>query len=287
MKRVKMFFVVIVAVTLTACSAGISLYSPQEQVQIGQQLDKEIRANTKDYPIDSRNAAVKDYINKNILQPIVNSPAVKYRGVFPFQIEIIQNDSVINAFAIPGGYLYIYTGLLKYIDSEAALAGVIAHEVAHAEHEHASKRMFDAQLLQAGSALLLKDSSPELLKIGAQLGAYGWLMKNSRTDEDQADNSSFQYLKSTKFYPGGVKFMFEKMKDDGAISSKDAKNQGFLGALLRGAEGFFASHPDPIDRIDVINKTIQEAGIPLKTYKSKDKDLFKAEYDKNIRKKLK
>lgn len=275
------------AAIITACSAGISLYSPQEQVEIGKQLDKEIRANPKDYPIDPRDASVKDYITKNILQPILNSPAVKYKGLFPYQLEIIRKDSVINAFATPGGFIYVYTGLLKYIDSEAALAGVIAHEIAHAEHEHASKRMFDAQLLQAGGALVLKESSPELLKIGAQLGAYGWLMKNSRTDEDQADNSSFQYLKSTKFYPGGVKFMFEKMKDDGAISAKDAKNQSFLGALLRGAEGFFASHPDPIDRIEVINKTIKEAGLPLKTYKSNDKDVFKAEYEKNIKKKLK
>lgn len=280
MKKLKMFFSVLLVITLTACSAGISLYSPQEQVEIGKQLDKEIRSNPKEYPIDQRDAAVKDYIDKKIFRPIVESPAVKYKGVFPYQLEIIHNDSVVNAFATPGGFIYVYTGLLKFIDSEAALAGVLAHEIAHAEYEHSSKRMFDAQLLQAGSSLLLKDSSPELLKIGVALGANGWLMKNSRTDEDQADKGSFDYLRSTRFYPGGVKFMFEKMKDDGAVSASSAKG------LLKGLNTFFASHPDPIERIEVTNKRIKEAGIQLKTYKDKDKDVFKAEYDKNIKKKL-
>jgi beta-barrel assembly-enhancing protease len=257
-------------IALTACSAGISLYSPQEQVEIGKQIDKEIRANPKEYPIDQRDAAVKDYIDKKIFRPIVESPAVKYRGVFTYQLEIIHKDSVINAFAVPGGYVYVYTGLLKYVDSEAALAGVLAHEIAHCENEHASKRMFDAQLLQTGSALLLKDSSPELLKIGLSLGTNGWLMKNSRKDEDQADECSFNYLRATRFYPGGVKFMFEKMKDDGAVSAKTGSKQNALATLLKGAEVFFASHPDPIERIDVTNKRLSDAGIPLKTYKNSD-----------------
>lgn len=286
MKRLKLFFSFILIITLTACSAGISLYSPQQQVEIGKQVDKEIRSNPKEYPIDQKDAAVKDYIDKKIFRPILESPAIKYRTVFPYQLEIIHNDSVINAFATPGGYVYVYTGLLKYIDSEAALAGVLAHEIAHAENEHSSKRMFDAQLLQTGSSLLLKENSPQLLKIGLSLGANGWLMKNSRSDEDQADKYSFDYLKSTRFYPGGVKFLFEKMKDDGAITSKEGSGKNLLSAVLKGAEGFFASHPDPIERIEVTNKRIKDAGIQLKTYKDKDKDIFKAEYDKNIKKKL-
>lgn len=286
MKQLKLALYFVVIVTMTACSAGISLYSPQEQVQLGQQLDKEIRSNPKEYPIDKNDAAVKDYIDKKIFRPIVESPAIKYRGVFPYQLEIIHKDSVINAFATPGGYVYVYTGLLKYIDSEAALAGVLAHEIAHAENEHASKRMFDAMGVQMLAGFVVNEKSPQWQQILAGLGANGWIMKNSRSDEDQADKYSFDYLKNTRFYPGGVKFMFEKMKDDGAVSPKATGKQSFLGALLKGAEGFFASHPDPIERIDVINQTIKNAGLPLKTYKNSDKDIFKAEYDKNIKKKL-
>ncbi len=282
MKTIKTLLLSVIVFTLTACSAGISLYSPQEQVQIGKQLDQEIRANPKEYPIDKRDAQVRDYIDKNIFRPILASPAIKYRNVFPYQLEIIHNDSVINAFATPGGYVYVYTGLLKYIDSEAALAGVLAHEIGHAENEHASKRMFDAMLLQTGSSLLVKDSSPELLKIGVALGAQGWIMKNSRKDEDQSDQVSFEYLKSTKFYPGGVKFMFEKMRDDGSV----AAGGGSGNALVKALKFFTDSHPDPIKRIDVINSKIKESGMPLKTYKNSDKDIFKSEYDKNIKKKL-
>ena len=57
------------------------------------------------------------------------------------QIEIINNPDVLNAFAIPGGYIYLYTGLLLYLDSEAALAGVIAHEIAHVEERHSTQRL--------------------------------------------------------------------------------------------------------------------------------------------------
>lgn len=286
MKNLRLAFSVIIIVTLTACSAGISLYTPQEQVAIGKQLDTEIRSNPKEYPIDKGDAAVKDYIDKKIFRPILESPAVKYKTVFNYQLEIIHRDDVINAFATPGGYVYVYTGLLKYIDSESALAGILAHEIAHAENEHASKRMFDAMALQGLTSLVINEKSSQILQIGAALGINGWIMKNSRTDEDQSDQCSFDYLRSTRFYPGGVKFMFEKLKDDGAVSSKSAGDKNILSAIVKGAEIFFASHPEPIERIAVTDKRLTDAKIPLKTYKSNDKDMFKADYDKNIKKKL-
>lgn len=286
MKRFRITVFIIALLGITACSAGIALYSPQEQVEIGKQIDKEIRANPKQYPIDPGDAAAKEYIDKKIFRPIIESPTVKYKGVFPYRLEIIHNDSIINAFAVPGGFVYVYTGLLKYIDSEAALAGVLAHEIAHAENEHAAKRMFDARLLQTGSAMLIKDSSPEFLKIGAALGINGWILANSRADEDQADDYSVSYLKSTRFYPGGVKLMFEKLKDDGAITPQNAKKRGFLGVLGDAAKMFTATHPEPVERIEVINQRLKNEGIPIKTYKNTDKDIFKAEYEKNIKKKL-
>jgi beta-barrel assembly-enhancing protease len=286
MKRIRLFVYMVIIAALTACSAGISLYTPQEQVQIGKQLDQEIRSNPKEYPITKDDSAVKDYIDKKIFRPILESPAVKYRTTFPYQLEIIHRDDVINAFATPGGYIYVYTGLLKYIDSESALAGILAHEIAHAENEHSSKRMFDAMALQGVASLFLKEGSSELLKTGVALGANGWLMKNSRTDEDESDKCSFNYLRTTRFYPGGVKFMFEKLKDDGAASSKSSNDKSILSTLVKGAESFFASHPEPIERIEVTNSRLTEAKIQLKTYKSNDKDMFKADYDKNIKKKL-
>lgn len=286
MKRLRISLYLILIITLTACSAGISLYSPQEQAAIGKQLDAEIRNNQKEYPIYRGDSSVKDYIDKKIFRPILESPAIKYRTAFPYQIEIIHRDDVINAFAAPGGYIYVYTGLLKYIDSEAALAGILAHEIAHAENEHSSKRMFDAMALQGVTSLLINEKSSDLLKIGAALGANGWLMNNSRKDEDESDKYSFEYLKSTRFYPGGVKFMFEKLRDDGAASSKSSDNKNILNAIVKGAESFFASHPEPIERIEVTNNRLLEAKIPLKTYKNTDKDIFKVEYDKYIKKKL-
>ena len=77
---------------------------------------------------------MKEYVSGLGNYVVNNSSYIKYKNVFPYKIEIIQDDSTVNAFCIPGGYIYVYTGLIKFLNNEAALTGVIAHEIAHAEN---------------------------------------------------------------------------------------------------------------------------------------------------------
>src|SRR3989339_869067 len=150
---------------------------------------------------------------QKIFQPILQSPDVLYKNVFKYNLEIIKNDTILNAFAVPGGPVYVSTGLLKYLDSEAALAGVLGHEIAHAERRHATNRMTKQMGIQMLTQLVLGQNPSQTAMIASNLFVGLAFLANSRADEDEADRYSIDYLKDTRFYPGSVKFFFEEMRD--------------------------------------------------------------------------
>ena len=264
-------------VVISACSAiqSLNIFPVQQDVGLGTQFALELQKSPKDYP-PYNNPKLKEYITTNILGPILQSPAIQYKDVFKYELDFVKNDSILNAFAIPGGHVYVYTGLLKYLDSEAALAGVLAHEIAHAERRHATSRMTKAYGLAMIQNLVLGNNASETSQLIASALSQGILLKNSRVDEDQSDEYSIKYLQSTKYYPGAVKFFFEKMRDDGKID--------------RGGSGiatFLSTHPDPIERIASAENRIKALGLENKTYKSTGAGIFKTEYKKNILDRLK
>ncbi len=260
---------------LVACSTGINLYSDNDELHLGKQFDEEIKKNGKEYPIYKDDPSVKEYIDKNIFKEILNSPEIKKSGVYNYQMEIIENDTMLNAFAVPGGYIYIYTGLLKYLDSEAALAGVIGHEIAHVERRHATQRITATYGLQLVINTALGGSPAKTAEMVANLFGGLALLANSRADEDESDEFSIKYLRGTRFYPGSVKFFFEKLRDDGKVTSGSG-----------GIATFLSTHPDPINRIKTTEKRISELGITIKTYKDNGDGIFKDSYKKNIKDKL-
>ena len=144
-----------------------------------------------------------------MVNQIINSPKVEYRKQFAYKVEIINDDKTVNAFCTPGGYIYVYTGLLKKLDNEAALAGVLGHEIAHAENRHSTQRMTKAYGASILTSIVLGNDAGQLEQLGANLLTGLALLKNSRDDEMEADEDSFYYLESTKWFPGGIKFFFE------------------------------------------------------------------------------
>lgn len=270
------FWSALVIVFLAACSTGINLYTDSDELQLGSQFDAEIRKSSKDYPIYKGDPSVKQYIEKNIFNPILKSPEVKKANVYRYQLEIIDDDSTLNAFAVPGGYVYIYTGLMKYLDSEAALAGVLAHEIAHIERRHATQRITAQYGLQLVINTALGNNPSQTAEMVANLFGGLALLANSRKDEDESDKFAVKYLQSTKFYPGGVKFFFEKMRDDGLVS----KGGG-------GIATFLSTHPDPIERISTTESRVKELGLTIKTYKDSGVGIFKDTYKKYIKDKIK
>lgn len=273
-KKLKMLLAGIIVVS--ACSTGINIFSDNDEVAMGKQFDQEIRKNSKEYPIYNGDPGVKDYINRNIFSEILKSPELKKTAVYSYQMEIIQNDTMLNAFAVPGGYVYLYTGLLKYLDSEAALAGIIGHEIAHVERRHSTQRITSAYGIQIILSIALGNNPSQVTEMVANLFGGLALLANSRANEDESDDYSIKYLRSTRFYPGAVKFFFEKLRDDGKVS--------------RGGQGiatFLSTHPDPIARISSTDQRLASLSIPVKTYKDSGDGIFKAEYQKFIKGKLK
>jgi predicted Zn-dependent protease len=232
----------------SSCSTPINIFSDSDDIKLGQQIDSEIKKDAKEYPILQNRPDVKAYC-VNITKRILASPAVTKNGVYAYQVEVIKDDSTINAFCTPGGYVYVYTGLLKFLDNEATLAGVLGHEIAHAERRHATQRMTKAYGVQMLLSLVLGENPNQIASIAANLFTGLGLLANSRADETEADEYSFKYLSTSEYYPGGIRFFFDK------IGASGTRQGGSLERLL-------STHPLPQDRVDHVKEMLAKAGNP-------------------------
>lgn len=248
---------------------GFNLFSIEDDVALGADLDKQIRDSTTDeYPIldSDKYPGIKTYV-KDIVDKIITAPDIKYKDTFKYdQVEIIHDDNTINAFCAPGGYIYVYTGLLRFIENDATLATILAHEIAHAERRHSTQRLTKQYGLSFLFGLLLDENTAQLAGLVAGLAG----LKNSQEDEYEADEYSFKYLNSIyknfpTYYPGAIKYFFDKIGDP---------NQSIF-------ETLFSTHPSDEDRIAKIEALISAANIPAPT--QTDIDAWKAAYDANLR----
>ncbi|KAB2845666.1 MAG: M48 family metalloprotease [Melioribacteraceae bacterium] len=271
----KIKILIISVLFIAACGTGINLFKDSDEVAMGQQFDGEIRKNEKEYPVYN-DPELKKYVDERIFQEILKSPEIKKKSVYNYKLEIIDDDSVLNAFAVPGGYVYLYTGLMKYLDSEAALAGVLGHEIAHVERRHATQRITAAYGIQIVASLALGNNPSQISVMAANLFGGLGLLANSRSNEDESDQYSIKYLQATRYYPGSVKFFFEKLRDDGKVSSGGS-----------GIQTFLSTHPDPIDRINSTNERLKLLNLPVYSYEDNGEGIYKTEYSKMIRNRIK
>ncbi len=235
-----------------------NLFSTQEDVQLGQQLDSEIVSNPKDYPI--LNSPQHTQYVQNIVNEIIQSPLIQYKSTFVYKVKII-NTSTVNAFAAPGGYIYVYKGLLQFVDNQATLAGVLAHEIAHAERRHASKRMSKQYGISLLTSILLGNNPSALEELASNLLTGLALLKNSRDDEYEADQYSFKYLQTSRWYPGAIKLFFEK------IQAQQQTNPSDLEELL-------STHPLDSKRETQIDDLLKSNNVPAPS----ETNLFQNDY---------
>ncbi len=263
---------------ISACSSlGMNIFSDADEVALGANVANEIAANQQEYPIYRGDPALKQYIKSQIFDQILVANSIKKRNVYQYELEIIDRPDILNAFALPGGKVYVYTGLLKYLDSEAALAGVLGHEIAHAERRHATQRMTNQYGTAMLISLVLGQNPNQYVEIAANLFAGLSLLSNSRSAEEESDKFSIEYLKETRFYPGGVKFFFEKLRDDGKVNP----------AGSGGLETFLSTHPDPIARISTTDQKLKESNFPVFSYSNyAGQGVFRNEYVQNISNRL-
>jgi predicted Zn-dependent protease len=228
---------------LPNCS-NLNIFPVSEDKSIGASLDAQIRSNPREYPL-LRNPEAIAYVQR-IVNQLISAPDVKYRGTFAYKAEIINDDRTVNAFCTPGGYIYVYTGLLTMLDNEAALAGVLGHEIAHAELRHSTSRMTKAYGIQLLMEIALGNNANRHVELAANAFAGLGLLKNSRNDEMEADEFSFRYMRSTSWYPGAITYFFDKVK---------GRRAGDLERLL-------STHPLPQDRIEATERRVRDANVP-------------------------
>ena len=237
----------LLVLALTGLSCGANIFSVQDDVTLGRDIDGEIHTNPKEYPI-LQNPRIHEYL-QSMVSTIVRSPEVEYRNTFPYKVTVINDDRTINAFATPGGYVYVYTGLLRFCENESMLAGVLAHEIAHAEERHGTEHMTQALGFQAVLDIISGRNNSEVVNMAASSATLLATLANSRDDELEADTRGFAYLESTKWWPGGIKLFFEKM----------LLEQGRGSTMF---EQWLSTHPAPEDRVKNINELMRKNNTP-------------------------
>jgi len=198
-----------------------------------------------------------------VLDRIIASDAIRYRDSFAYdEVRIVHDDKTLNAFATAGGYIFVYTGLIRYLDAEDHLAGVLGHEIAHAELRHVSKQLEES--MSTSRKLLLFQlltgaewANDDVVQIARQLRK----LKYSRKDEAEADRYSVRYLSGSAYACNGLAGFFAKIVREG--------KEGWMPEWL-------GSHPEPDERVGAIEKTAAEFGCDTEPAGAEPYDEFKA-----------
>jgi len=216
---------------------GVNFYSIEKEIALGKSLAQEVERQAKivDDPI------IAEYVNRVGQNIVRNSDAQ-----VPFVIKVVEDDSV-NAFALPGGFFFVNTGLILKAQTEAELAGVMAHEIAHVAARHGTRQDTKGQI--ASYATL------PMIFMGGGWAAYGMrqaaqvliplgFLKFSRAYEQEADNLGLQYMYKTGYDPVAFVDFFEK------IQAMEKTKKGTISQ-------FFSTHPLTDSRITDAQKNIQ------------------------------
>jgi len=225
----------------TRIKPGFNLFSVNQDKEIGQKSAAEA---DRQLPI-LHDRSVDTFINAVGKRLAAAAPGADY----PYQFKVV-NASDINAFALPGGYLYFNRGLIEAAKTEGELAGVMAHEIAHVALRHGTNQASKAYLAQMGlgviGGLVGKDNSSTAKTINA-VGGFGLntlFLKFSRTDEEQADIVGAQMMARAGYDPQDMVAFFEMLR------TTQARDPGKV-------EQFFSSHPAPKDRATRIRTEIK------------------------------
>jgi beta-barrel assembly-enhancing protease len=233
------------------CSGGLNVFSKADDIALGQQVQAEIASHPQEYPI-LHDESLRSYV-QGIANRILTSPAIENKN-FRYQITIINDDKTVNAFTLPGGPVYVYTGLIKFVDNEATLAGVIGHEMTHADHRHSTEQMTKAYGVSALSSIILGNNPSTLAQVAASIAGNLAMLRFSRQDERDADANSFNALNTIPgrpWYPAAIRyFMVKTLAKTGKTSS---------------LEKLFLTHPPSEERLAAIDEMARKAGLPSPT----------------------
>ncbi len=206
--------------------------SDKQEVALGGQINDEILKQVR----LNNDPEINNYVKQIGARLVPNCD----RPNLPYTFQVV-NDNNINAFATMGGYVYVNTGLLKAADTEAEVAGVIAHEIAHITNKHALKQMRQ-RIIAGGLADAAGVDNNVLVAVGVEVGLN---LPKSRRDEYQADQDGLKTVIRSGYAPSGMIAFFQKLLNAGG---------GSMPTILR-------THPHTEDRIARLEQMLQQAGI--------------------------
>ncbi len=219
--------------------SNINFSSLEEEISLGRQLAADVERSVKlvDDPV------ITEFVNRVGQNIVRNSDAL-----VPFTFKVIDDDG-INAFALPGGFVFVNTGIILNADEEAELAGVMAHEIAHVTARHGTENAAKGTIINWATLplIFLGGVAGFGIRQAAGIAIPMQFMKFSRGAEEEADFLGMQYLYATGYDPGSAVTFFEK------IQARETAKPGSISSL-------FASHPPTEDRIE---KTMRNMDLVL------------------------
>ena len=216
---------------------GVNFYSIEKEIALGKQMAQEVERQAKLV----NDPVITEYVNR-IGQNLVRNSDAKV----PFTIKVLDSDEV-NAFALPGGFMFVNTGLVLKAGNEAELAGVLAHEIAHVAARHGTRQATKGEIINYASIplIFMGGWAGYAVRQAAGLAVPLGFLKFSRGMEGEADKLGLEYMYHAGYDPTSFVDFFEK------IQSMEKKKPGTISKL-------FASHPMTDDRIKAAQKEIQE-----------------------------
>ncbi len=266
MESTRNVFVSLFALSLAAAVAGcatnpatgqrqFSLMSEAQEIQAGRENDAQIRGEMGVYS----DRALEEYVAGVGMR----LAAISERPSLAWHFTVVDSPA-INAFALPGGYVYVTRGILAFLDDESQLAGVLGHEIGHVTARHSVQQYSKSTGAQVG--LILGSIFAPGGAQTAQLGAAGigvLLLKNSRDDEAQADQLGVRYASRAGWDPAGVPRMLTTLAR--VEEASDTK----------GVPNWLATHPAPQDRVQRVQAAVQQAEAGAQRFAS-DRDGYLA-----------
>lgn len=231
---------------MTQCAffgyAGPLLVSESDEARLGAEFNAHLRSDPaakKEYPVFVANTperkAFQDYV-LGLAREVYAAVPKSEKPDYPFTFTLIDAD-VQNAFAVPGGYVYIYTGIIKSMKDESELVGVLGHEIAHVTRHHYR----DALAKQAGLSVLLQvlvgDDAGQLTQVVAQTFGSLASLSVSRDNESDADKYGTKYTAATGRNPLGIAKYFGRVKNPGPA--------------------WLSTHPAPKNRVETVKAQVR------------------------------
>ncbi|MDA0685811.1 MAG: M48 family metalloprotease [Bacteroidetes bacterium] len=239
----RLLFLLPLTLLMDACASlvgNLNVFPVQYDKDLGAQVARNIDSTNAATLLDSAQHVELYAYLYGIRDSILKTGQLEHSADFAWRLRIL-NDSTLNAFCTPGGYIYFYTGLMRYLESEDQLAGVMAHEMAHADKRHST----DALTRQYGTEILLTlalgGAQPSML---LQIAEGLTHLSYGRSAETESDLSSVDWLYKTAYNPTGAAGFFKKMLDSKAQEPPQ----------------FLSTHPNSDNRVEAMTEHWQSLG---------------------------